>query len=114
MYFIPEVSTSTYDGYIPSNFGDPVDMFPADTADTTTITGLSGAWEMVRRRAWPPTARSTAFLIQRSSVLIIDPVTNTANTTTITGLSGAGKWVGGVLAPNGKIYGIPYRVIHLS
>lgn len=32
---------------------------------------------------------------------------NTADTT-ITGLSGTGKWVGGVLAPNGKIYGIPF------
>ena len=42
-----------------------------------------------------------------TSVLIIDPVTNTANTTAITGLSGSVKWVGGVLAPNGKIYGIP-------
>lgn len=29
-------------------------------------------------------------------------------TTTLFGsLSGSGKWVGGVLAPNGKIYGIP-------
>ena len=49
------------DGYIPSQFGDPSDMFPENTADTTTITGLSGS----------------------------------------------GKWYGGVLAPNGKIYGIP-------
>ena len=39
--------------------------------------------------------------------MIIDPVTNTADTTTITGLSGTRKWRGGVLAPNGKIYGIP-------
>ena len=34
-------------------------------------------------------------------------MTNTANTTAITGLSGTVKWAGGVLAPNGKIYGIP-------
>jgi len=30
------------------------------------------------------------------------------STSTITGLSGTGKWSGGVLAPNGKIYCIPY------
>ena len=34
---------------------------------------------------------------------------NTYDDTTITGLSdSANKWFGGVLAPNGKIYGIPY------
>jgi len=32
----------------------------------------------------------------------------TADTTSITGLAGPIKWVGGTLAPNGKIYGIPY------
>ena len=58
----PEVSTSTYDGYIPSNFGDPVDMFPADTHDTTAITGLSGAGDKYEAASWRPTARSTAFL----------------------------------------------------
>ena len=30
------------------------------------------------------------------------------STSTISGLSGTGKWSGGVLAPNGKIYCIPY------
>jgi hypothetical protein len=41
------------------------------------------------------------------NVLVIDPVNN--NTITyITGLSGSSKYVGGVLAPNGKIYGMPY------
>ena len=34
--------------------------------------------------------------------------TETANTTTITGLGAGSKWNGGVLAPNGKIYGIPW------
>ena len=34
---------------------------------------------------------------------------STADTTTITGLAaGVAKWIGGVLAPNGKIYGIPF------
>ena len=41
-----------------------------------------------------------------TSVLKIDPVTDTA--TTFGSLSGTSKWFGGVLAPNGMIYGIPY------
>ena len=46
-------------------------------------------------------------------VLIIDPATNTYNTTAITSANtpglydGTNKWAGAVLAPNGKIYGIP-------
>ena len=58
-----------------------------------------------------------------SSVLIIDPLTNSADITTITisigrpslawwggnlGFSETDAWSGGVLAPNGKIYGIPW------
>jgi maltose-binding protein MalE len=39
--------------------------------------------------------------------LIIDPETNTIDTTSITGLTD-NVWRGGVLAPNGKIYGIPF------
>jgi hypothetical protein len=47
------------------------------------------------------------------SVLIIDPGANTVDVTSITRLGGLGgadasKWSGGVLAENGKIYGIPY------
>ena len=41
-------------------------------------------------------------------MIIIDPEANTANTSTITNLpSGIDKWFGGILSPNGKIYGIP-------
>jgi maltose-binding protein MalE len=41
--------------------------------------------------------------------LIIDPEANTASTTDISGLTTANaKWSGGVLAPNGKIYGMPF------
>ena len=29
-----------YNGYISSSFGDPNDMFPENTADTTSISGL--------------------------------------------------------------------------
>lgn len=39
--------------------------------------------------------------------MIIDPILNTADSTTITGINGTSKFLGGVLAPNGKIYCIP-------
>ena len=35
------------------------------------------------------------------------PIWHRADTTTITGLTGTVKWYGGVLGPDGKIYGIP-------
>jgi hypothetical protein len=50
-----------------------------------------------------------------TSVLIFDPITNTIDTTTLSSTSfpsiftGSGRWWGGVLASNGKIYGIPYN-----
>jgi hypothetical protein len=44
-----------------------------------------------------------------TSVLIIDPTTDTAETTSITGLTGDYKWYGACLAPNGKIYCVPYN-----
>ncbi len=40
-------------------------------------------------------------------VLEIDPVTKTA--TTFGSLDGSSKWIGGVLATNGKIYGTPFN-----
>ena len=36
------------------------------------------------------------------------PIWKNADTTTITGLTGTNKWYGGVLGPDGKIYGIPH------
>jgi len=42
--------------------------------------------------------------------LIIDPATNTATRSAMgVNLTGSGKWVGGVLGPDGKIYGIPHN-----
>jgi hypothetical protein len=35
-------------------------------------------------------------------------VQSSQSTTTFGSLSGSSKWIGGVLAPNGMIYGIPY------
>jgi hypothetical protein len=40
------------------------------------------------------------------TVLKIDPTTDTAST--FGALAGGDKWFGGVLAPNGMIYGIPF------
>ena len=44
------------------------------------------------------------------NVLIIDPDTNTIDTTSIAGLDvhGNAAFHGGILAPNGKIYAIPF------
>jgi len=42
-------------------------------------------------------------------LLIINPLTDISNTSAITGLDGSAKWVGGVLAPNSRIYGMPYN-----
>jgi hypothetical protein len=36
-------------------------------------------------------------------------LTDTAEQTSITGLEGTAKWIGGVLAPNGKIYCVPFN-----
>jgi hypothetical protein len=48
-------------------------------------------------------------------VLIIDQVGNTRDTTTITGLPTTNfKYAGGVLDPNGKIYGIPSNATNVS
>ncbi len=108
----PEVSTSTYDGYIPSNFGDPNHMFPENTADTTSMGGFglgtySNDWKW-EGGVLAPNGKIYGIPRNSASVLIIDPLANTADTTTITGLgSGGYKWFGGVLGPNGKIYGIP-------
>ena len=84
--------------------------FPADTADTTAITGLSGTGKWLGG-VLAPNGKIYGIPLDATSVLIIDPASNTANTTAITGLSGREKWIGGVLAPNGKIYGIPLQFI---
>ncbi len=82
-------------------------MFPENTADTTTIAGLSGTSKW-HGGVLAPNGKIYGIPRNSASVLIIDPAANTAENTTITGLgSGGFKWVGGVLAPNGKIYGIP-------
>jgi len=52
--------------------------------------------------------RVTATQIAQASIGIgYHPLWYRADTTTITGLSGDNKWYGGVLGPDGKIYGIP-------
>jgi hypothetical protein len=52
--------------------------------------------------------RYMVFLYNATDVLVIDPENNTATRTNFgLTLTDGGKWVGGVLAPNGKIYGIP-------
>jgi len=43
-----------------------------------------------------------------SNVLIITTTTDVSNISTFTGFDGSAKWSGGVLAQNGRIYGVPY------
>ena len=85
----------------------------SDTADWTTIsTGLDGSSKWARG---VPAGNGKIYGIPNGAgeVLIVDPTTDTFDRTAMsTGLDGgcAGacrKWVGGVLAGNGKIYGIP-------
>ena len=40
------------------------------------------------------------------SVLIIDPAAGTTDTSSMTVMAGNGKWNGGVLAADGKVYGM--------
>ena len=64
-------------------------------------------------RPMPP----ISFCMPRNAaqVLIVDPATDTADISTIVGLSGsADKWRGGVLAGNGKIYGMPSPRVCIS
>lgn len=85
-------------------------------ADVTWNTSLSGI------NKWcggilAPNGKIYAIPYNATDFLIIDPANNTAtrsklgmdsNITSSLTLSGAAKWAGGVLAPDGKIYGIPF------
>ncbi|EGD75195.1 hypothetical protein PTSG_06848 [Salpingoeca rosetta] len=91
--------------------------------DTTTITGISvpgpdpnglSKWS---GGVLAPNGLIYAMPSNAESVLIIDPSTNTADSTTIPSVfldddtTMKTKWVGGVLADNGLIYGIPYSAL---
>jgi hypothetical protein len=82
-------------------------MFPENTADTTILSGLSGANNWIGG-VLAPNGKIYCIPYNSTSVLVIDPHTETISY--ITGLSSdSGKWAGGILAPNGKIYCIPYN-----
>ncbi|EGD78428.1 hypothetical protein PTSG_09123 [Salpingoeca rosetta] len=89
---------------IPRSASAVLILDPATNAtDTTSIAGL-GDME------FKFSGGSTASRVARGAphVLIIDTATNTIDTTAIAGFSaGVPKWRGGVLANNGRIYGIP-------
>jgi hypothetical protein len=56
-------------------------------------------WRLVGPSYWPNYRDCILATIEQSGV---------DTTTTFGSLSGTDKWVGGVLAPNGMIYGVPY------
>ena len=68
---------------------DPV----TDTADTTTITGLTGSNKWLGG-ILAPNGKIYGIPYNSTVVLIIDPATDTADTTSITGLSDNIKWIG--------------------
>jgi hypothetical protein len=92
---------------------DPI----TNTVDTTTLkvlpgSSITGGW---MGGVLAPNGKIYGIPNGVSSVCLIDPITNTVDTTTVRISSGSfissggSNWVGGVLAPNGKIYGIPYN-----
>ena len=93
-----------------------INMFPENTADTTTISNVTTLpADNADNIKWQggvlaPNGKIYCIPLQASQVGIINPYTDTINLSTITGAYGGDyKWIGGVLAPNGKIYCIPWR-----
>jgi len=107
---------------IPANSTSILIIDPeTNTADTTTITGLSadsGKWQ---GGVLAPNGQIFGIPFNREFLLIIDPETNLLNEVPISSqiLNESdtssdmnvlnGGWSGGVLAPNGMIYGIPFN-----
>lgn len=79
-----------------------------DTAEQTSITGLSGSnkWQ---GGVLAPNGKIYCVPYTADEVLIIDPETDTAERTSITGFAGSANWYGGALAANGKIYCAPWN-----
>ena len=100
-------------------------MPPAAAAWALVVTACTflGSWDMFAalavcdrpfaRVADPDCSRELQNYLQletsrdAGAVLIIDPEKKTADRSTLGVPAGAGKWIGGVLAPDGRIYAIP-------
>jgi hypothetical protein len=87
----------------------------ANTLDTDKISGLGEGYKWYGG-VLAPNGKIFCIPYDADTVLVIDPADDTYDTITIPdpGPSGPlpddpGKWYGGVLAPNGKIYCIPWR-----
>jgi hypothetical protein len=78
-----------------------------DTADESTISGLSSTTEKWLGGVLAPNGKIYCIPWNSDCILILNTETNTYDDTTIAGLIGSAKWNGGVLAPNGKIYAVP-------
>jgi lysophospholipase L1-like esterase/streptogramin lyase len=77
----------------------------ADTAEQTSITGLTGSTKYFGG-ALAPNGKIYCAPFSAANVLVIDPADNTTATIAVT--AGSDKFVGAILAPNGKIYCVPY------
>jgi hypothetical protein len=93
-------------GYLANMMPSGKDMFPENTIDVLSISGL-GAGSLYAGGVLAPNSEIYCIPYSGTNVGIIDPVTNTINTTTITGVTGSTKYVGGVIASNLKIYCVP-------
>ena len=83
---------------------------------TPALTSDSGKWA---GGVLAPNGKIYCVPHNATNILVIDPANNSASTSEITtitptnALAASGKWVGGVLAPNGKIYGVPHTATNI-
>jgi hypothetical protein len=94
----------------------------ASGAGNLTVTrGIGATATIGAAREWPVgtkiAAVNTAQQLQQiqneltyfKDLQTYQPIWDVGDTTTITGLTGSYKWIGACLAPNGKIYCVPYN-----
>jgi hypothetical protein len=77
-----------------------IDAFVAAGKTAAITVNELPALQIIQPSSWPSVQQ---YLVS------IHPDTPTETATTFGDLSGSGKWFGGVLAPNGIIYGIPHN-----
>jgi hypothetical protein len=97
---------------VPYNATNILVINPANNSASTseiniTLASTTAKWQ---GGVLAPNGKIYCVPYEAANILVIDPVNNSASTTEITtitptnALTGSAKWVGGVLAPNGKIY----------
>lgn len=87
-----------------------------NTADVTKISGLGSESNKWQGAVVAPDGRIFCIPFDHSKVLVIDPANNSysldsVNLDNLVGVDAEDKfkWVGGVLGPDGRVYGIPFN-----